>query len=70
EEVRRFLQKFGHFSDSGNDCSKIPWRETPSLVYNMIEMAQEPMKNEHCLGFKDMKLPVMKRGFYGGLYRR
>ena len=70
KDVQKFLKKFGHFSDSGNDCSKVPWRETPSLVYNMIEMAQEPKKNEHCLGFKDVKLPAMKRGFYGGLYRR
>lgn len=30
-----FLNRFGHFSASGNDFSVAPWRETPETVLNM-----------------------------------
>lgn len=32
-----FLDRFGHFSDSGNDFSVPPWREQPELVVRMAE---------------------------------
>ena len=31
-----FIERFGHLSDSGNDFSKEPWRETPDLVLRMV----------------------------------
>ena len=31
-----FFQRFGHFSESGNDFSYPPWRENHSLVFDMI----------------------------------
>ncbi len=31
-----FLARFGHFSDSGNDFSSVPWREDPDGVVRMI----------------------------------
>jgi len=34
--VARFLDDFGHLSDSGNDFSHRPWRETPDLILRMI----------------------------------
>ena len=33
--LTRFLDRFGHFSDSGNDFSVAPWRERPELVLRM-----------------------------------
>ena len=36
EEIDRFLDQFGHFSDSGNDFSVPPWREMPDTVVKMI----------------------------------
>lgn len=36
EKVHGFLDRFGHFSDSGNDFSSIPWRENPDIVLKMI----------------------------------
>jgi pyruvate,water dikinase len=36
DEVYTFIGHFGHFSDSGNDFSSLPWRETPDLVLRMI----------------------------------
>lgn len=32
----RFLEKFGHLSDNGNDFSSQPWREDPDLVIRMV----------------------------------
>jgi len=31
-----FIKRFGHLSDSGNDFSKTPWRESPTLILEMI----------------------------------
>jgi len=36
-EFSDFVYKFGHFSDSGNDFSYVPWRETPGLIYDMVK---------------------------------
>jgi pyruvate,water dikinase len=70
QEISDFLKRFGHFSDSGNDCSKIPWRETPELVLKMIEMAAEPVKEDERVKLSALKLPMLKKGFYGAFYRR
>lgn len=70
EDIQLFLKRFGHFSDSGNDCSRIPWRETPELVNKMIEMAAEPSTEENRLNFYNLKLPILKKKLYGGIYRR
>jgi phosphoenolpyruvate synthase/pyruvate phosphate dikinase len=36
QEVNSFLERFGHFSDSGNDFSARPWRESPEVVLGLI----------------------------------
>lgn len=36
EKIDGFIKQFGHLSDSGNDFSRVPWREDPDLVLNMI----------------------------------
>jgi pyruvate,water dikinase len=35
-DVHRFLDRFGHLSDSGNDFSVMPWREQPEVVLQMV----------------------------------
>ena len=35
-EFEKFLDEFGHFSESGNDFSSVPWREDPQHVIEMI----------------------------------
>lgn len=30
------LESYGHFSDSGNDFSHVPWREDPALVLRLV----------------------------------
>lgn len=34
--VNNFLERFGHFSDSGTDFSYKPWKETPTLLLHII----------------------------------
>jgi phosphohistidine swiveling domain-containing protein len=36
EEFSKFLKNFGHLSESGNDFSKIQWKEKPELIRSMI----------------------------------
>lgn len=37
EKLERFLAGYGHFSDSGNDFSYVPWREDVTAVLRMID---------------------------------
>jgi phosphohistidine swiveling domain-containing protein len=36
EDFQKFIRKFGHFSESGNDFSVQKWEENPEFVYQMI----------------------------------
>ncbi len=38
KDIEVFIKNFGHFSDSGNDCSSIPWRENPQFIRKMLKM--------------------------------
>lgn len=46
EAIVEFLKKFGHFSDSGNDCSCIPWRENPAFIRKMLAMKSHESMEE------------------------
>jgi len=35
-EFRRFLERFGHLSESGNDFSAKPWKNDPAAVLRMV----------------------------------
>jgi pyruvate,water dikinase len=36
KDMESFIARFGHFSESGNDFSYMPWRENPDFVFQMI----------------------------------
>jgi phosphoenolpyruvate synthase/pyruvate phosphate dikinase len=36
QHFTEFLEQFGHLSDQGNNFESVPWRETPSLILEMI----------------------------------
>ncbi len=58
--VARFLDQFGHLSDSGNDFSYVPWRENPDVVLRLIvnyPRAEGPQK----LHFEDLDLSPFRR---------
>jgi len=58
--VARFLDQFGHLSDSGNDFSYVPWRENPDVVLSMVvnyPRSEGPQK----LHFEDLDLSSFRR---------
>jgi phosphohistidine swiveling domain-containing protein len=61
-DLDRFLQRYGHFSDSGNDCSSIPWRESPDLIRRMIACPQQIDKGSAVpMQFGDLRLKGMNK---------
>jgi len=70
-EIQEFLIKFGHFSDSGNDCSSIPWRETPELIRSMLT-SEAPFKpsEEGLIDLKDLPISERSKRKLFRLYRR
>ena len=76
QDFADFLQRFGHFSDSGNDFSSVPWREIPELIRQMIEkpvaVPKQPSGDTGpgTLRFDELKLPTSKRGTVRWFYRR
>lgn len=70
EDINAFLKEYGHFSDSGNDCSSIPWRETPDLIRRMVSRPQQAGKNEAGVShFEELPLKGLKRLSIGFVYR-
>jgi len=70
-DIEEFLKNFGHFSDSGNDCSSIPWRESPDLIRRMIARPQHASESElKSRRFEDIKLNWIQRIFIGIVFRR
>jgi len=55
-----FLKTFGHLSESGNDFSKVPWREDPSIVLSMMESATDS-SNRQPLTWDSVPLHHQKR---------
>jgi len=73
--VEKFMEHFGHLSDSGNDFSRPLWEETPSLVMEMIEgFSSEPeirkgLAPDDPIDVEDMSGFVMKRAVQYSRYR-
>jgi pyruvate,water dikinase len=69
--VEEFLHRFGHFSDSGNDFSAVPWRENRALVLKMVANGfGQGTSAEATLGFTELPLTRAQRTLLGPLYRR
>ncbi len=70
QDIDKFLREFGHLSDSGNDCSSIPWREVPDLIRRMIVQQKAVNNEQQSQRFKDLKLPWIHRILIGIVFRR
>jgi len=71
QDVANFIEHFGQFSDSGNDFSITPWRESPDLVLNLIvNFSPAAMDTGMKIRFSDLKLTGLKRMGIGLFYRR
>jgi len=70
KDIDKFLKTFGHLSDSGNDCSSIPWRETPDLIRRMI-VQQKPINSEQkTQSFEELNLPWIQKILIGMVFNR
>jgi len=71
QEVSRFLDRFGQFSDNGNDFSVIPWRESPDMVLDLIvNFTPAAASTEEKIQFSDLDLTGFRRMGVGLFYRR
>jgi pyruvate,water dikinase len=71
KSVIDFLDEFGHLSDSGNDFSHEPWRETPQLILDMIaHQGVVEDRGAKKVGFADLPVSGLRRWWIRLLYRR
>ena len=71
EKVKRFIEHFGHLSDSGNDFSAVPWRENPDAILSMIvNYTRRKDKPSYKIAFRELPLSPIARLFLTPLYRR
>jgi len=71
KEFHDFIKDFGHFSDSGNDFSSVPWREDPGMVKKMImdfNGGRDPGKG--LKQFKDLDLRGIRKILLKAIYKR
>lgn len=70
-KVKRFIEHFGHLSDSGNDFSAVPWRENPDAILGMIvNYTCTKDKPCHKSAFSELPLSSVLRLLLTPLYRR
>jgi pyruvate,water dikinase len=70
-EVDAYINHFGHLSDSGNDFSSKPWRETPDLFLQMIiEYGASDKERKSLFHWDDLELSRFDRLELNMLYRR
>ena len=69
--VSNFLERFGQFSDNGNDFSATPWRETPDMVLELItNFTPTASTSDKKIRFSDLKLKGLQRAKLGLFYGR
>ncbi|MEE4194357.1 MAG: PEP/pyruvate-binding domain-containing protein [Anaerolineae bacterium] len=72
EGILEFLEKFGHFGDSGNDFAQPAWRDRPELVVNMIlNLKGDAAEPEHSKQlFTSAQVPFFQRFSLNFMYRQ
>jgi pyruvate,water dikinase len=69
-EIEAFLQRFGHLSDSGNDFSTVPWRESPDLVAHMVTDYAPSGRDKQLASWDDVRMSRSQRILLRPLYQR
>jgi pyruvate,water dikinase len=71
-ELDEFLEKFGHFSDSGNDFSIPPWREQPDTVVKMAAMRRDRDRASQRSSWDEARsaIPAWRRPLAGAMRKR
>jgi pyruvate,water dikinase len=71
-QVEQFLRQFGHLSDSGTDCSSVPWRERPDVALKLIahQSLQDLPSTAPKIKFEDIPFSPLRRWLLAPMYRR
>lgn len=70
KSVNEFIKKFGHFSDSGNDFSYVPWREKKDMILQMIMDFRKNAPAAHKTAFDDLDVKGLQRSSLNRSYNR
>jgi pyruvate,water dikinase len=69
-QVDEFIKRFGHFSESGNDFSKIPWREEPDKIVRMALDHEVSSRHKRKVTWETLNAPAFTRLWIRPFYRR
>lgn len=70
-EVIKFMDHFGHLSESGNDFSSMSWRENPDAILDMI--IHYPSRDDHAppgIHFNQLAIPFFKKMMLKPIYAK
>jgi phosphohistidine swiveling domain-containing protein len=71
QELNRFLERFGHLSDSGNDFSAAPWRENPEVILRMITASQQTEnKSARNICYEELRMSRLRRLLFSPIYHK
>ncbi len=70
KEFKDFVEKFGHFSDSGNDFSYTPWREDLNLIYEMVKNYNVSAQKSNNESEKNLNSTLNRKPFLKFIYNR
>jgi len=68
--VDEFIKRFGHFSESGNDFSKTPWREEPEKIKRMVLDHTVSARDSQKTTWETLKVSAFQRMRMRPFYRR
>lgn len=71
KKFEQLVEDFGYLSDSGNDISATPWRETPELVLELVTAFEPlPETNPQKVTFSELKVQGLNRLVMKLFYQR
>jgi len=71
DELSRFLERFGHLSDSGSDFSAAPWRENPEVILRMIIAPQQKEnKSVRNICYEELRMSRLRRLLLSPIYHK
>ena len=68
--LQQFTRRFGHLSDSGNDFSKVPWREDPNAVLRMAIDHVVGSRGNHKTTWHTLKTSIFAKLLMRPIYTR
>lgn len=66
----KFIERFGHLSDSGNDFSRSSWRDTPLVILELIKRGPGQISGASSLNNNVLKSVLNQKGLNKTIYRK